>query len=345
MKEKEDKILPAISILTYTYNGENVLKECFESLFSQDYPLNKIEWIIADGGSKDKTVDLIKSYAKKYPKVIRFYESPTEHTYAGNEGYGMFARKVSNEIVLFLEQGDMLIQKDWLRKMIKILIENGSISAVQSRISTPERGTAVEKYISSTGINDPFAIPYSLNAQITIHPEKFKYNQKEEYYIYQIDNENFLYAGGGGFMIRKKAFFENGGWIQDTDLFYRMGMNHCNIAVPKNLRLKKRICPDLRKFLEIRGFRVQYYLSKNYYGRDFYWFDLEKNSTKQNLKFINTVIANLVFFPSLIVGIGMAIKKRKLFWLIHPVMQFLITWSYVLVKLYVMIKTKPEEFY
>ena len=38
---------------------------------------------------------------------------------------------------------------------------------------------------------------------------------------------------------------------------------------------------------------------------------------------------NLTFFPGLIQGINIALKKRQAFWLIHPIMLWLMTASYI----------------
>jgi glycosyltransferase involved in cell wall biosynthesis len=53
--------LPVISIVMAVYNGEKFLTKCIESITSQSY--SKIEYIVIDGGSKDATVDIIKSHA------------------------------------------------------------------------------------------------------------------------------------------------------------------------------------------------------------------------------------------------------------------------------------------
>jgi len=54
-----DKI-PVLSIITVVYNGEKYLTQTIQSVVSQ---LNDtIEYIIIDGGSKDRTLDIIKSY-------------------------------------------------------------------------------------------------------------------------------------------------------------------------------------------------------------------------------------------------------------------------------------------
>ena len=48
-----DKNYPSISILIPTLNAASVLGKSLESISNQDYPRNKIEIIIADGGSTD----------------------------------------------------------------------------------------------------------------------------------------------------------------------------------------------------------------------------------------------------------------------------------------------------
>ena len=58
------------------YNEEKYIKKCVDSLLMQDYPMEKSEWIFVDGGSKDKTVELLESYRQKYPDLIKILENP-----------------------------------------------------------------------------------------------------------------------------------------------------------------------------------------------------------------------------------------------------------------------------
>lgn len=52
-----------ISIVTASYNSVATIKETIESVLSQDYP--NIEYIVADGGSKDGTIEILKSFGDK----------------------------------------------------------------------------------------------------------------------------------------------------------------------------------------------------------------------------------------------------------------------------------------
>ena len=56
--KKSEKNKPLISIITVVYNAENYLDEALQSLYLQGY--KNYEHIIIDGGSSDKTLDIIK---------------------------------------------------------------------------------------------------------------------------------------------------------------------------------------------------------------------------------------------------------------------------------------------
>ena len=54
---------PLITVITAVYNGEKYLEECIQSLHQQNY--DNIEHIIVDGGSNDKTLEIIRKYENK----------------------------------------------------------------------------------------------------------------------------------------------------------------------------------------------------------------------------------------------------------------------------------------
>ena len=59
---------PLISIAMATYNGEKFIIEQLDSIINQSY--KNIEIIICDDNSNDKTVEILKSYCKKFPLTI-----------------------------------------------------------------------------------------------------------------------------------------------------------------------------------------------------------------------------------------------------------------------------------
>jgi glycosyltransferase involved in cell wall biosynthesis len=58
-----DNKLASISVIIPTLNSAKTLKDCLESIVAQDYPEDKIEIIIADGGSTDSTLSIVSEFS------------------------------------------------------------------------------------------------------------------------------------------------------------------------------------------------------------------------------------------------------------------------------------------
>ena len=61
--------VPFVSVIIPVRNFERTIEKTFEYLLNVDYPYDRWEWVIADGGSTDKTVEIIKDWQKKYPFI------------------------------------------------------------------------------------------------------------------------------------------------------------------------------------------------------------------------------------------------------------------------------------
>jgi len=57
--------LSSISVVVTTYNSQRTINKCLDHITSLKYPHEKIDVIVVDDGSKDKTLEIVKSYPVK----------------------------------------------------------------------------------------------------------------------------------------------------------------------------------------------------------------------------------------------------------------------------------------
>ncbi|QYA26047.1 glycosyltransferase family 2 protein [Gramella sp. MT6] len=62
---------PMVSVCIQTYNQENYISQCIESILSQETTF-QFEILLADDGSDDETPKICLYYANKYPNKIRY---------------------------------------------------------------------------------------------------------------------------------------------------------------------------------------------------------------------------------------------------------------------------------
>jgi|SRR5581483_812063 len=68
-----------LSIIIPCRNEEQYIGPCLDSLLAGDYPKDKLEVLIIDGGSTDRTGDILREYIKKFP-FIRVLDNPKKIT-------------------------------------------------------------------------------------------------------------------------------------------------------------------------------------------------------------------------------------------------------------------------
>jgi len=76
-----------ISVITPVYNSEQFIEACIKVVVNQACP--NVEHIIIDGGSTDRTVEIIKAYAQNYSHIRWISEKDKGQSDAMNKGIAM----------------------------------------------------------------------------------------------------------------------------------------------------------------------------------------------------------------------------------------------------------------
>jgi len=92
--------MPAVTIVTPSFNQAEFIRATIESVLAQDYP--RVEYIVMDGGSTDQTSAVVSEYASRLTWIS---EKDRGQAHAINKGF----TRARGEIVAWLNSDDILL--------------------------------------------------------------------------------------------------------------------------------------------------------------------------------------------------------------------------------------------
>ena len=125
---------PDITFIIPMKNTENYIGKCLQSILSVNYDKNKIEIIVIDNNSSDKSVEI----ACKYPVEIK--KCPL-NTIGKVRNFG--ANMANGSIFAFIDS-DCAIYNDWIKNAIEIL-RNPRIAVVGNNYELPNDPNWIER--------------------------------------------------------------------------------------------------------------------------------------------------------------------------------------------------------
>jgi glycosyltransferase involved in cell wall biosynthesis len=106
--------MPLISVITINYNNAEGLQKTIDSVAGQSF--SDMEFIVIDGGSADKSVEIIKQNRS----ISQWVSEKDKGIYnAQNKGIS----KAAGDYLLFLNSGDCLAEKNTLEKVAPHLVK------------------------------------------------------------------------------------------------------------------------------------------------------------------------------------------------------------------------------
>lgn len=126
---------PMVSILIPAYNEEKTLYKCISSTLNLDYPKDKLEVIVINDGSTDRTREIAESFGSKIKLINQKNQGKAR---AMNNGLKI----CSGEFVACLD-ADSFVNEDTLKKMLSHF--NSKITAVTPLLKVHNPRTLLQK--------------------------------------------------------------------------------------------------------------------------------------------------------------------------------------------------------
>jgi glycosyltransferase involved in cell wall biosynthesis len=181
-----------ISIITVCYNSEKYIESAIASVLGQTY--ENIEYIIVDGNSTDKTLDIIKAYEPKFNGRMRWVSEPDKGIYdAMNKGIAM----ASGDIVGILNSDDIYANVGVIAGVMRNFTAQKCDAVYGDLIYVDAENITKIKRYWKVGQHKPRSFKYGW---MPPHPTFFV--KKEIYNTYGLFRTDFKSAADYEFMLR-----------------------------------------------------------------------------------------------------------------------------------------------
>ncbi|MBI2596886.1 glycosyltransferase family 2 protein [Candidatus Daviesbacteria bacterium] len=192
---------PSVSVAIATRNSERTLALCLSSVRNQNYP-SGLEIIIADGGSVDQTLVIARRFKSRIINVPEYKQNAEYNK-------GVAVKKCKNEILLMIDHDNILPHKNWLKNMIRPLVEDSTIiGSGVLRFHYDKDMSLVDRYSALYGGTDPVTIFFNKSAHQgylyqNFHLKGELVEERKYYYKVQLYPNALPALGGNGSILRR----------------------------------------------------------------------------------------------------------------------------------------------
>lgn len=209
--------LPSISIVIPTFNSSRTLLQCLESTFNQDYPSDKIERIIVDGGSRDETMRIVSMF-----KVDLVLKNPLR---TGEAGKALGVAAARNDIILLQDSDNVLDGSGWLQLMVSPFADDSIVGAEPLSYTYRHSDSFITRYCALVGMNDPVCLYIGNYDRYSLVTRQWtglrvEATETQNFLNIRLTEGNVPTIGANGFMIRRSCLqsVPVGSFLFDVDL-------------------------------------------------------------------------------------------------------------------------------
>lgn len=326
MTKYEDNDLPVISFVTPTYNAERCLERCLRSIREQAYPQDKIDIVIADGGSNDATLDIAKKYG------ARIFYNPRR---LAEYGLAIAVQNAKGDFLVLAASDNELKGKDWLRRMLLPFQKDEKLSAEWGRLISAEDDYSINHYYALIQ-NDPLTYFTNQNLRIYLRRNKHIYDGGEVYYIFDASIDTPLPWGANCLIYKSsdvKHFWDRDEYVGDNDVFQMMlesGKNH--IAYNDNLLIYHHTIGTIFDWIGKWKRNLKKHFLVHRKTRNLNWINVKYFK----LKLVVWILYSFMLPVSFLHALFLALRDKNIYWLYHPVVSL----TQACVYLYIVFTTK-----
>ena len=288
-----DIVFPKISVITPSYNQGDYIEETILSITGQGYP--SLEYIIIDGGSSDRTLDIIRQYSDKISYWVS--EKDSGQSEAINKGL----KRATGDIITWICSDDLLMPGS-LFKAAELFRNNPEVGVIHGKTILFANGK--KDHIKGA---DPADLPMSYFAAIPF-PQPSSFFTKSALQKTGLLVNDLHYAMDYDFFIRMAFECE---FKTCDDIFSKYRLHNDSKSVSKLPEFSKEWTQVFSRFLRsvnCPDFLLHQLSNNGYFNSEVSPYSHHKEFNPHQIQ----KICGLFLFNQLIVWYNLIDKKRSL---------------------------------
>ncbi|MCR8643119.1 glycosyltransferase [Paenibacillus sp. N1-5-1-14] len=195
---------PSVSIMIPAQNEDIVIRQTLNAMVALDYPKDKLEVIVINDNSSDRTGEIVDEFAAQYPFIIPLHTFPPEGGKGKSHALNR-ALKISKGELIAVYDADNTPESAAVKNLVSGLINRPEVAAVVGKFRVINaKKNLLTKFINIETISFQWMV------------------QAGRWFWFKIST-----IPGTNFMIRRKVLDEVGGWdvkalAEDTELSIRV---------------------------------------------------------------------------------------------------------------------------
>ncbi len=198
-----DAALPTVSVVIATLNAERDLEACLAAVAAQDYPADRVQLVVGDAGSTDRTLAIVARHGGVVvPNPLRTAEA----------GKAAALTAATGELVLLLDSDNIVVGTDWLRRMAAPFVTDPDVMGCEpARFHYDPDDNVVNRWHALLGAADPLTIytgNYARDCVLTGTWTDLPHRAvaRDGWERIELDPRAVPVLGANGFVMRRRAY-------------------------------------------------------------------------------------------------------------------------------------------
>ncbi len=306
------------SVFIPTFNAQRWIGSCLESIYKQDYPKDKIEVIVVDGGSTDQTRKVIGEYP------VRLFDNPRR---IAHYAFSIYGQQANADLTVMFSADNELSGFDWLSSVNKAFEDYPRLCGLWGRIISGKDDRPINKYFALIQ-SEPLSYFTNKNIDYYIRTGQSVdvYGKKAK--LFRVDLRKPLVWGANGLVLRLDAvrkYFIGDDFMGDNDIFQNMIEDGNNlVAYMPSLNIVHHHVNSVKEWTKKLERNYKQHFLEHRQSRNMRW-AFGPDFTRRMAAWL--LYAGFPVFSGMH-AILLAIRDKSPYWLYHPLLSFIQFFTY-----------------